>query len=75
MGRKVLRAVSHEKAGAHDQDPGYSHDVTPWTRYNRVLLCQATLSIGPYLLLKVQFQHCLFTLHMPTFYPKSRSPE
>jgi hypothetical protein len=26
------------------------HDVTPWTKINRALLCQATLSIGPYLL-------------------------
>ena len=31
--------------------PGPCHNITPWTHYNRVLLCQATLSIGPYLLL------------------------
>jgi len=38
------------------------HDVTPWTKFNRVPLCQATLSIGPYLLPKVQFQRSLITL-------------
>ena len=55
--------------------PAYRHDATPWTRHNRALLCQATLSIGPYLLLKVQFQHYFSTPHMPDLNLKSRSPE
>jgi hypothetical protein len=55
------------RAGAPIRGPGLCHDVTPWAHHNRVLLCQATLSIGPYLLLKVQFQHRLFTPHMPAF--------
>jgi hypothetical protein len=55
-GRKVLRADAHEKAGAPYRGPGRRHDVTPWAHHNRVLLCQATLSIGPYLPLNVQFQ-------------------
>ena len=73
--RRVLRAFAHEKAGAPDQDPGRRHDATPWARHNRALLCQATLSIGPYLLLKVQFQRFLFTLHIRALNPKSRSPD
>ena len=31
---------------------GPCHDVTPWSTNNRVTLCQATLSIGLYLLLE-----------------------
>ena len=45
------------RAGAPIRGPDHRHDLTPWAHHNRVLLCQATLSIGPYLLLKVQFQH------------------
>jgi hypothetical protein len=46
------------KAGAlRVGDPGHCRDVTPRTHLNRMPLCQGTLSIGPYLLLKVQFQH------------------
>ncbi len=50
-----------EKRAGAPKDPGLCHDVTPWTHHNRVPLCQATLSIGPYLLLKVQFQHHFIT--------------
>ena len=56
------------------KDSGHGHDVTPWTQHNRVALCQATLSIGPYLLLKVQFQHFLFYPHVPGFNPEGRDP-
>jgi hypothetical protein len=48
------KALACERAGP-PKDPGRCHDATPWTQFNRVPLCQATLSIGPYLLLKVQF--------------------
>ena len=56
--------LGYKKQGPEplDKDFGRRHDVTPWTKNNRVPLCQATLSIGPYLLLKVQFQHYLITL-------------
>src|SRR5215208_8413919 len=43
--------------------PARRHDVTPWTHHNRVPLCQATLSIGPYLLLKG-------TVPTPYLYPR-----
>src|SRR5215204_781019 len=52
--------LASKEAGA-PKDLGLCHDVTPWTHHNRVSLCQATLSIGPYLLLKVQFQHHFIT--------------
>ncbi len=48
--------ILNRKDRSPAKDPGLCHDVTPWTHHNRVPLCQATLSIGPYLLLKVQFQ-------------------
>ena len=37
---------------------GPCHDVKPWTKSNRVALCQATLSIGLYLLLEGAFRRC-----------------
>ena len=63
------------KSRSPDKDPGHRHDVTPWTHHNRVPLCQATLSIGPYLLLKVQFQHHFFTQRYPSLKPKSWSTD
>src|SRR5918995_5964980 len=62
-----------EKAGA-TEDSGHRHDATPWTQHNRVALCQATLSIGPYLLLKVQFQRRLFYPDVPALNQKGRDP-
>src|ERR671916_3210391 len=53
--------------------PGHCHDATPWTQLNRVPLCQATLSIGPYLLLKVQFQHYFVSRTSLALNPTSRS--
>ena len=40
-----------EKGRETRRIPGLCHDATPWTHQNKVPLCQATLSIGPYLLL------------------------
>jgi hypothetical protein len=37
-----------------------------------VSLCQATLSIGPYLLLKVQFQHHNCSKEVPGFKPEKK---
>jgi hypothetical protein len=51
----VMGPVESTKKTGVPKDPGNGHDATPWTEQNRVPLCQATLSIGPYLLLKVQF--------------------
>src|SRR5215213_3433299 len=61
-----------KKAGA-PEDPAHRHDATPWTQHNRVALCQATLSIGPYLLLKVQFQRRLFYPDVPALNQKGRN--
>jgi hypothetical protein len=55
VGDRKRESLQPEKAGA-PKGSGLCHDATPWTQLNRVPLCQATLSIGPYLLLKVQFQ-------------------
>ncbi len=57
-----------KKAGAPNGS-SLCHDATPWTHYNRVPLCQATLSIGPYLLLKVQFQRFASFPDMSDFKP------
>ena len=53
--------------------PDHGHDVTPWTHLNRVPLCQATLSIGLYLLLKVQFQRYFVSQTSPALNSRSRS--
>jgi hypothetical protein len=39
-----------------------------------VPLCQATLSIGPYLLLKVQFQRYLYYPDVPALNQEGRDP-
>ena len=51
----VLPSWREEKAGTPRRIPSHYHDATPWTQLTRVPLCQITLSLGPYLLLKVQF--------------------
>jgi hypothetical protein len=71
--KDAKRDGTDKKAGVPG-DPGHRHDVTPWTHCNRVPLCQATLSIGPYLLLKVQFQRCLFYPDVPALNPQGPGP-
>jgi hypothetical protein len=76
--RQVLRIAdwtgrTKKPEPLHTRDPGHCHDVKPWTHLNRVLLCQATLSIGPYLLLKVQFQHHFCSPNLLSLNPKSWS--
>jgi len=44
---------------------GPCHDFKPWTTNNRVLLCQATLSIGLYLLLEGAFRQHHSTSPLP----------
>jgi hypothetical protein len=43
----------------------YKALVAPWTLHNRASACQATLSMGPYLLLKVRVQHRFFSRTFP----------
>jgi hypothetical protein len=71
--KDAKRDGTDKKAGVPG-DPGHRHDVTPWTHCNRVPLCQATLSIGPYLLLKVQFQRRLFYPDVPALNPQGPGP-
>jgi hypothetical protein len=49
------------EAALKTRSTGPCHDVKPWSINNRVLLYQATLSIGLYLLLEGVFRRCGFT--------------
>ena len=53
------------------KDAGHRHDVD--SSQQSTSMSQATLSIGPHLLLKVQFQHHFYSLDLLSINPKSWS--
>jgi hypothetical protein len=70
-----LRAIGgwtggeRKEAGTPEETPALPRLVKPWTRFDTVPLCQATLSIGLYLLLEVQFQHLYCSPYVSGFKP------